>query len=153
MFVMGSVILVMFAVHWHFDKLKWNKKNFAFWIEKEYINNLRFADDIIFIAKSPTRTTSHDQLHTENHKIGLKWTNLWLKLCLITSHTPCRQRRAWNSNSLHLPWPDDPHAGQSEKWNKKANNNVMVGQNLPIWVSTRRMKNSRYPQRKFSHIA
>jgi len=36
-----------------FDKLKWNEKNFGIRIGNEYFNNLRFADDIVLIAKDP----------------------------------------------------------------------------------------------------
>ena len=56
-----------------FDKLKWNEKNFGIRIGNEYLNNLRFADDIVLIAKDPQELqTMINQLHTESHKIGLK---------------------------------------------------------------------------------
>ena len=99
-----------------FGKLKWNEKNLGIRIGNEYLNNLRFTDDIVLIAKHPQELqTVINQLHTESHKIGLKMNKSKTKTMFSNlSHISPKiygQRGTRNGSLLYLPWTNDPHAG------------------------------------------
>ena len=56
-----------------FSKLNWQETAFGIKIDNTYLNNLRFADDIVLVAKTPQELRIMvTELHNESSKVGLK---------------------------------------------------------------------------------
>ena len=54
-----------------FSKMKWNEISYGFKVTDNYLNNLRFADNIVLLAKDPQELQATvKELHTESGRIG-----------------------------------------------------------------------------------
>jgi len=83
--------LFISCLHQAFNKLndKWNPKGYGIKIGNETINNLRFADDIILVGKTPKDLQQMlEDLHAMSERIGLKLNNSKTKIMFNTKTTP-----------------------------------------------------------------
>ena len=64
-----------------FKQLDWEKKGLD--KNKEYLNNLRFVNDIVQLTKRPAELQEMlKELNRKSEKVGLKWTLRKPRLCL-----------------------------------------------------------------------
>jgi len=69
-----------------FNKLNWQERAFGYKIGNTYLNNLRFADDIVLVAKTPQELQIMvTELHNESNKIGLKMNKSKTKTMFINT--------------------------------------------------------------------
>jgi len=69
-----------------FNKLNWQERAFSYKIGNTYLNNLRFADDIVLVAKTPQELQIMvTELHNESNKVGLKMNKSKTKTMLINT--------------------------------------------------------------------
>jgi len=69
-----------------FSKLKWQEKVFGVKIGGSYLNNLRFADDIVLAAKTPQELRAMiTELHDGSDKVELRMNKSKTKLIFINT--------------------------------------------------------------------
>jgi len=78
--------LFMASLQSIFNKLNWQEKAFGIKIDNTYLNNLRFADDIVLVAKTPQELQIMvTELHNESSKVGLKMNKNKTKSMVINT--------------------------------------------------------------------
>jgi len=69
-----------------FNKLNWQERAFGYKIGNTYLNNLRFGDDIVLVAKTPQELQIMlTELHNESNKVGLKMIKSKTKTMFINT--------------------------------------------------------------------